>query len=314
MRICGVTTDLAIEAHDALRAQTGQEVLGVTVDRRDFSHGRVTTVRIVDEHGAQAMGKPPGTYITIEAPVLRINDPEGHTAVVRELVNALRGFIQVNDQASILVVGLGNWNATPDALGPRVANQTYVTRHMYHFAPEHTPAGTRILSALAPGVLGITGIETAEIIKGVVEHVQPELVICVDALAAGSVERIASSIQLSDRGINPGSGIGGQRRGLNEETLGVKVISIGVPTVVHAALIAQDAIVKLYEAYDRTPPQPAEMEGIIQRLLEPFGGQLMVTPKEIDELTRNCVRIIAGGISAAVHPGIDPEHYADYLQ
>ncbi|MBE0466123.1 MAG: GPR endopeptidase [Candidatus Desulforudis sp.] len=314
MRICGVTTDLAIEAHDTLRAQTGQEIPGVTVDRRDFSHGQVTTVKIMDDQGAQAMGKPPGTYITIDAPALRVTDPEAHVAVVRELSEALKSFIQVGEKAGILVVGLGNWNATPDALGPRVANQTFVTRHVYHFASEHTPEGTRVLSALAPGVLGITGIETAEIIKGVVEHVQPELVICIDALAAGSVQRIASSIQLCDRGINPGSGIGGQRQGLTEETLGVKVISIGVPTVVHAALIARDAIVKLYEAYGRTPPQPAEMESIIQQLLEPFGGQLMVTPKEIDDLINNCSRIIAGSVSAAVHPGIDPNHYADYLQ
>lgn len=314
MRICGVSTDLALEAHEALRAQTGQEIPGVTVDRRDFSHGRVTTVRIMDQHGAQALGKPPGTYVTIEAPVLRSSNPEGHTAVVKELTAALQDFIQVRDQDGILVVGLGNWNATPDALGPRAANQTFVTRHVYHFAPEHIPKGTRVLSALAPGVLGITGIETVEIIKGVVEHVQPELVICVDALAASSVARIASSIQLADCGINPGSGIGGQRQGLTAETLGVKVISIGVPTVVHAALIAREAIIKLYEAYGRTPPQTAEMEGIIQQLLEPFGGQLMVTPKEIDDLIHNCARIIAGSISAAVHPGVDPEHYADYLQ
>lgn len=314
MRICGVATDLAIEAHDALRAQTGQEIPGVTVERRGFRDGKVTTVKITTEQGAQAMGKPPGTYITIEAPVLRITDPEAHTAVVRELAEALKGMIGVSEQGNVLVVGLGNWNATPDALGPRVANQTFVTRHVYHFAPEHIPEGTRVVSALSPGVLGITGIETAEIIKGVVEHVQPELVICIDALAAGSVERIASSIQVCDRGINPGSGIGGQSQGLTEETLGVTVISIGVPTVVHAAFIARDAIVKLYEIHGRTPPQSAEMEGIIQQLLEPFGGHLMVTPKEIDDLIKNCARIIAGGISVALHPGIVPERFADYLQ
>lgn len=314
MRICGVSTDLALEAHDALRAQTGQEVSGVVVDRREFQGGKVTTVKITTEQGAQAMGKPPGTYVTIEAPTLRVTDPDAHTVVVRELADAVKGMVQLGAEANVLVVGLGNWNATPDALGPRVTNQTFVTRHVYHFAPEHIPEGTRVVSALSPGVLGITGIETAEIIKGVVEHVQPELVICIDALAAGSVERIAASIQLCDRGINPGSGIGGQRQGLTEETLGVKVISIGVPTVVHAAYIARDAIVKLYEIHGRTPPQAAEMEGIIQQLLEPFGGQLMVTPKEIDDLIKNCARIIAGGLSVALHPGIAPERFADYLQ
>lgn len=313
MQILGVSTDLALEAHDALRAQTGQEIPGVTVDRESFPHGQITTVKIVDEYGAAMMGRKPGTYITIEAPVIRENNREAHAQIVQVFAKALSSLFQLPEKANILVVGLGNWNATPDALGPRVTKNTLVTRHIFNFAPEEIPPGMRSVSALSPGVLGITGIETAEVIRGVVDNVKPELIIAVDALAAGSVERIASSIQLCDTGISPGSGIGNKRKGITEEEMGVPVISIGVPTVVHAALIAGAAISQLYQAYNKTPPDQQTLDGIIGQLLQPFGGHLMVTPKEIDELIQNCARIIAGGISAALHPGVPAEEYATYL-
>ncbi|RJX17838.1 MAG: GPR endopeptidase [Desulforudis sp.] len=313
MQTLGVRTDLALEAHDALRAQTGQEIPGVIVDRQNFAHGLVTTVEIVDEYGEAVMGRPKGKYITIEASVIRENNRQAHGEVVKVFAQALTGLFQLPEQANVLVVGLGNWNATPDALGPRVVKHTLVTRHLYQYAPEEVQEGMRSVSALAPGVLGITGIETAEIIRGVVESIKPELVIAVDALAAGSVERIASSIQLCDTGISPGSGIGNKRRGITEEEIGVPVISVGVPTVVHAALIAGDAINKLYESYNRTPPDQQTLDQIIGQLLQPFGGHLMVTPKEIDELIQNCARIIAGGISSALHPGVPAEEYSTYL-
>jgi spore protease len=313
VQILGVRTDLALEAHDQLRAQTGQEIPGVIVDRQKFTHGLVTTVEIVDEYGEQVMGRSKGKYITIEASVIRDNNRQAHGEVVKIFSQALTGLFQLSEQANVLVVGLGNWNATPDALGPRVVKHTLVTRHLYQYAPEELHGGMRSVSALAPGVLGITGIETAEIIRGVVDSIKPELIIAVDALAAGAVERIASSIQLCDTGINPGSGIGNKRRGITKEEMGVPVISVGVPTVVHAALIAGDAINKLYEVYDRTPPDAQTLDQIIGQLLQPFGGHLMVTPKEIDELIQNCARIIAGGISTALHPGVPVEEYATYL-
>lgn len=313
MQILGVSTDLALEAHDALRAQTGQEIPGVTVDRENFTHGRITTVTIENEYGASVMGRKPGTYITIEAPVIREHNPAAHTEIVQVFAGALARLFKLPADADILVVGLGNWNATPDALGPRVTKNTLVTRHIFNFAPQEVEKGMRPVSALSPGVLGITGIETAEVIRGVVDHVRPRLIIAVDALAAGSVERIAASIQLCDTGISPGSGIGNTRKGITEEEMGVPVISIGVPTVVHAALIAGAAINRLYQAYNKTPPDEQTLNGIIEQLLQPFGGHLMVTPKEIDELIQNCARIIAGGISAALHPGVPVERYTAYL-
>ncbi|MEW5761793.1 MAG: GPR endopeptidase [Bacillota bacterium] len=314
MQICGATTDLAVEAHDALRGRAGGEIPGVSVQRETFPFGHVTTVRILDEVGAARMGRPVGNYITIEAPAIRTGDRRAHEGVVRVLAKKLQELIHVPTEAGILIVGLGNWNATPDALGPRVVDNCPVTRHLFVHAPEEVQPGMRPVSALAPGVLGTTGIETAEIIKGVVEKTRPALIIAVDSLAARNVERIATTIQVADTGIAPGSGIGGGRAGINEETLGVKVIAIGVPTVVHAAFIAHDAISYLFERRPGGFPDEKAIEGVIQRLLSPFGGRLMVTPKEIDALIQNCARIIAGGILSALQPGIPAEHYAAYLQ
>jgi len=213
-------------------------------------------------------------------------------------------------EANTLIVGLGNWNATPDALGPKVVSKCLVTRHLFKYAPQELQGGMRPVSALAPGVLGITGIETAEVIKGVVEKVQPEVIIAIDSLAARSVDRIATTIQLADTGINPGSGIGNKRIGINEETMGVKVIAIGIPTVSHAAVIAQDAIEKYIQS---TGASPGDTTTVINNILQPFGGNLTVTPKEIDTLIEDTAHIISGGLSIALHPGVSPEDYGYYL-
>lgn len=314
MQICGVTTDLAVEAHTALRGRAGGEIPGVAVERETFPYGQVTTVRILDETGAARMGRPVGNYITIEAPAIRTDDRRAHEGIVRVLARKLQELIHLPLDAGILIVGLGNWNATPDALGLRVVDQCPVTRHLFIHAPQEVRTGMRPVSALAPGVLGTTGIETAEIIKGVVEKIQPAVTIAVDALAARNVERIATTIQIADTGIAPGSGVGGERAGLNEETLGVKVIAIGVPTVVHAAFIAHDAISYLFARRPGGFADEKAIEEVTQQLLSPFGGRLMVTPKEIDALIQNCARIIAGGILSALQPGISPERYAAYLQ
>ena len=203
----------------------------VIVDREKYENTTVTIVKIVEEKAEQLMGKPRGNYITIEAPALRDNNRLAQREVAEILAEKLKSLFNLPENANILLVGLGNWNATPDALGPKVINQSMVTRHLYKYAPEELQGGLRSVSALAPGVLGITGIETAEIIKGVVEKIKPELIIVVDSLAAGSVERIATTIQIADTD-QPGSGIGNKRSGINQETMGVLVIAVGIPTVV----------------------------------------------------------------------------------
>lgn len=318
----GIGVDLAVEAHDIVRGQTGREIPGVVVDREKYENTSVTIVRIVEESAEQLMGKPRGNYITIEAPALRDNNRRAQQEVAEVLAKKLSSLFNLPENANILVVGLGNWNATPDALGPRVIDHSMVTRHLYKYAPEELHGGMRSVSAIAPGVLGITGIETAEIIKGVVEKIQPELIIVVDALAAGSVERIATTIQIADTGISPGSGIGNKRAGINRESMGgVPVIAIGIPTVVHAAVIAQVTLEKFVEQMQEKPIlnqiykhlRPEYTREVVDEVLQPFAGNLMVTPKEIDALIASTAKIVAGGISMALHPSISLEKYNMYL-
>ena len=316
--------DLAVEAHELARAKTGTEIPGVVVEKEGLPYATVTIVRVETEEAERMMQKPRGTYITIDSPAIRDNNRRVHRQIVELLGQKLKLLLQnlrLPEEASVLIVGLGNWHATPDALGPRTIDYTLVTRHLHRYAPQELRGGLREVSALAPGVLGITGIETAEIIRGVVEKVRPDLVITVDALAARNVERITTSIQLADTGISPGSGIGNDRTGINRETVGIPVIAIGVPTVVHAAFIAGDAMERLWQELNKNPNlhkvykflHPELVQSVTDSLLAPFGGRLMVTPKEIDELTQNIARILAGGITTALHPGIPAEEFSLYL-
>ncbi len=317
-----INLDLAVEAREIIRGQTGQEIPGCIMDKESYDQATVTIVRIVEEYAEQIMGKPRGNYITIEAPVIRENNRQAHQEVVEVLGKQLATLIHLPEHANVLVVGLGNWNATPDALGPKVVGMTLVTRHMYNYAPEEIKGGMRSVSALSPGVLGLTGIETAEIIKGVVDKVKPELVIAVDALASRSAERIGTTIQLADTGIAPGSGIGNKRAGINQESMGVPVIAIGVPTVIPAAVIAGETLDRLVEQTKNEPQMLSiyqkmnseAFQPIVNAILQPYtSGQLMVTPKEIDTLIENTAKIIAGGISIALHPSITVEEYTNYL-
>ena len=317
----GIKLDLAVEAHELLRGETGQEIPGVTVNKEQYSYAAVTTVKITEKSAEALMGKPCGNYITVEAPVIRENNRQAHHEVARVLAKHLSQILNLSKEATVLLVGLGNWNATPDALGPRVIKYSLVTRHLYHYAPEELHGGMRSVSALAPGVLGITGIETAEIIKGVVDKIKPDLIIAVDSLAARNVNRISTTIQLADTGINPGSGVGNKRAGINQETMGVRVIAIGVPTVVHAAIIVQDTFNQIFESIGDNPKlyqnfnvNPELVQQATAKVLEPFGGSLMVTPREVDDLIKETAKIIAGAISMSLHPSITADDYSLYLQ
>ncbi len=317
-----LNVDLALEAREIIQGKTGQEIPGVRVDRETYKHATVTVV-IIEEKSAEAvMGKPVGTYITIEAPEIGGRDPRAHHEIGLVVADMLGRLATLPVPSNVLVVGLGNWNATPDALGPKVASQTMVTRHLFNYAPQELKPGMRAVSAIAPGVLGITGIETAEIIKGVVEKIRPELVIVIDSLAARNVARIATTIQIANTGISPGSGVGNQRAGINAESLGVPVIAIGVPTVVHGAVIARDTIDQFLEQLKNSPTMyklysmlnPDTGQEVIEKVLEPFGGRLMVTPKEIDDLINRAAKIVAGGITQALHPNLSRDQYEYYLQ
>ena len=321
-KLMGIHLDLAVEAHDLLRGDTGREIPGVKMEEQVFENGKIKTITILDDQGEAIMGRPKGSYITLEADALRANNKMIHKEIGQILAEKLKTVLPLNGNSTILIIGLGNWNATPDALGPKVVDLTMATRHLFQYAPEEMRQGLRPVAVMAPGVLGITGIETAEIIKGTVEHVRPDVIICIDALAAGSVERINSSIQISTTGISPGSGIGNKRMGINQESMGVPVIAIGVPTVVQAGIIAHQAMEQLFSHLQTTPAmqdiymrlQPISVNQMISNVLQPFGGQLMVTPKEIDEQISNTAKVIAMSLALALHPGMHPEEVEHYLQ
>lgn len=321
-RQLNVKLDLAVEAHQLLRGESGEEIPGVLMDEQNLDHAKVTVITVKTDEGVEAIGKPKGQYITIDAPEIRNNDYNIHEEITHILSDQLIDLMQLKDEDSVLVIGLGNWNATPDALGPQVIDKTMVTRHLFELSPDNLKGQMRKVSAISPGVLGITGIETAEIIRGIVDHVKPNLVIAIDALAAGSLERIGTSIQLADTGIHPGSGVGNKRPGINEETLGCKVIAIGLPTVVNAAVIAHDAVEGIFKQFITTPSlyklykgiKPETFSQIIDEVLSPFQGNLMVTPKEIDSLVQSSAKIIAGALAISLHPGVDREDFERYLQ
>ena len=205
-------------------------------------------------------------------------------------------------------MGLGNIYVTPDALGPKVINEIEVTRHIMKYLPQYVEEGTRMVSAISPGVLGTTGIETLEIIKGIVDNIHPKLVIVIDALASRSIERISSTVQLSDTGIVPGAGVGNKRTEISQATLGIPVIAIGIPTVVETAVLVNDSldlfITKLQEEaksndYLNQLKEQDNYEQIKEALL-PKDYNLIVTPKEIDDLIENMSEVVAKGINMSM--------------
>jgi len=324
--VARIRTDLAIEAREFYNKQENKgDIPGVLVDVDKQEDITVTRVKVVEDVGARIIGKPKGNYITIEVPNLKDNDKDLHDEVGRMLAKEVASIVELNDQSVILVVGLGNWNVTPDALGPRVIEHLLVTRHIKEYVPEQIDEGVRSVCAVAPGVLGITGIETSEIIKGIVDRVKPNLVIAIDALASRKMERVSTTIQLADTGINPGSGVGNNRKELSQESMGVPVIAIGVPTVVDAATMANDTIDLVIDSLISESPTGGEFYNmlktmdrnekykLISEVISPFIGNLMVTPKEIDRLIDDVAIVIANGLNLALHPSIGPEDMDRYL-
>ncbi|HZK24161.1 MAG TPA: GPR endopeptidase [Oscillospiraceae bacterium] len=320
-----IRTDLAIEAHQMLVGEVEQEIPGVLVETEEKDQIRVSRVHITSPEAEERMGKQQGKYITLEAPGLRQKNTELQEMVSRQFTKELLSLVELEDKATILIVGLGNWNVTPDALGPRVIKDLLVTRHILALQPETLGDGFRAVSAISPGVLGITGVETGEIIQGLVEKVKPDLVIAVDALAARSLSRLHTTIQIADTGITPGSGVGNKRLKISHETIGIPVIAVGVPTVVDAVTIADDLTSHLLEALMQEAGSDSPVYKVIQSIaegdrravmsevLDPYGGRLMVTPKEIDTLVEDIARLLAGGINAAMHPAIQSEEVSKYL-
>ena len=306
-------TDMADERRDlyAKANNIEKDVNGIESMQEEISDKiKVTRVKITNEEGEQAIGKKKGDYITIDINKINLlTDEEKEKAssvLAEELKKIIGDKIQAKDE--ILVVGLGNEEVTPDALGPNVVKNVEITRHIIKYLPQYIDENARPVSAIAPGVLGTTGIETYEVIQGVVEHTKPKLLLVIDALASRSIERISSSIQLSNTGIVPGAGVGNTRKELTEESLGIPVIALGIPTVVELATLVSDGIdIFIYKLQ-----QEAESNEYLNNLknndkyedvkdaLNVGDYNMIVTPKEIDELIQNMSEIVAEGINMSV--------------
>ncbi|MBP3412885.1 MAG: GPR endopeptidase [Oscillospiraceae bacterium] len=265
-----IRTDLALEAKALWErsAEKTTKLEGV----RAVERGNITWVDILDDRGAKALGKPVGSYLTLELPSYDRDPREPAETLAQEL----RALMKLEEGQSVMVVGLGNTAVTPDALGPETLRGIFLTRHLIQGLPEQF-GSCRSVSAIAPGVLATTGVESLELVRGAVKAVKPHCILCVDALAAGSVERLCNTVQCSDAGIAPGSGVGNCRAAFSKESLGVPVYAIGVPTVVDA------------------------------------GGQkhMILTPRDIDEQIAYLSRVLAGGINLALHPEFS---YDDFVQ
>ena len=307
-------TDLATERRDLYKKANSveNEIDGIESTKEEIDENiSVEKVKITNEQGEKAIGKPIGNYITIDVKKLKIAQEEEIQKASEVLSNELRNIISqhIAQQDEIIVLGLGNIYVTPDSLGPKVINEIDVTRHLLNYAPEYLEEGTRSVSAIAPGVLGTTGIETVEILKGIVENTHPKLVIVIDALASRSIERISSTVQISDTGIIPGGGVGNARAEISEKTLGIPVIAIGIPTVVETAVLVNDSLDLFIEKLQKEAKSNDYLNKLkdednyeeIKETLIPQDYNLIVTPKEIDDLIENMKDIVARGINFAIN-------------
>lgn len=306
-----IRTDLAIEAHEMCSKEKAEENHLDGIDVSEYQNGDVfiTKISVTNEKGSEILGKPLGHYITLEIPNLKYSD-EAYKSACAEIAEQLKNLTSITSTTKTLVVGLGNEAITPDALGPKTLSNLVVTNHIKQGRDFLGESFSRVC-ALAPGVLGTTGIETIEIIKGVVEKTKPELVIAVDALASRSMDRISNTVQISDSGITPGSGVENRREGINEDALGVKVIAIGVPTVVDAATVASDSIDAVL-AKENGDFKEIGYEKIYS-LLSKSVGNMMVTPKDIDSVIEKAAKTVANGINLALHKDLTLSEIESYI-
>lgn len=323
-----IRTDLVLEAREIYKQNHKDEkdIDGIEVIEESEEDIKVTTVKVKNEQGSQKIGKPIGNYITIDMPSFTAYDGETMDRVSNVVARVLERLIKIDVKKNILIVGLGNWQVTPDALGPKVAEKIMITRHLQTVMPEVIDDSVRPICSIAPGVLGVTGIETVEIVKGVVEKIKPDLIICIDALAARRIERVNTTIQIGNTGISPGAGVGNNRKQINKESLGVDVLAIGVPTVVDAITIANDTIdlvidslinnsssgsdfYKMLKSIDKH-----EKERLIKEVLSSEASlDMIVTPKDIDLVISSLSKIIANGINMAVQPNMDMEEINKFM-
>ena len=309
-----IRTDLALEATEICEEQS-TALDGVVVDTKELEDCTITTVEIINEIGSKIMNKEIGKYITLESDLMKFDDDDSREKVINYLKDELIEIFGTDKSKKTLIIGLGNWNITSDALGPRAVSKTLVTRHIFKNYNKDYDDDFSEVAALSPGVMGITGIETVEIVKSIVDKIKPDRVVAIDALASRKMDRVNSTIQISTGGIAPGGGVGNKRKALDKSYLGVDVIAIGVPTVVDAATLTIDvldlAIDNLIEVSQEnsefykmlTKLKEEEKYQLIKDSLDPYDKNLIVTPKDIDETIENLAIIISEGLNRSLHPG-----------
>ncbi|WP_379135069.1 GPR endopeptidase [Paenibacillus sp. sgz500958] len=327
LQLYSVRTDLALESKELAEGPQRNPIPGVNEEVVEEGGIKVTRLEVSTPAGSQAIGRTIGNYVTLEVPELRGGDTGLQQKVAEAFAHEFENFmtrIGIGKDASALIVGLGNWNVTPDSLGPLVVENTLITRQFYELVPDQVSPGYRKVSAIAPGVLGLTGIESSEVVQGIVDRTKPDVIIAIDALASRSLERINTTIQIADIGIHPGSGIGNKRRGLTQEILGVPCIAIGVPTVCYASTIVNNVLEMMKNHFGKGNSHTREIMGmlddisenerlaLVKEVLEPLGHDLIVTPKEIDEFIENIANIVASGLNAALHDAVDPGNVGAY--
>ena len=307
-------TDLADERREIFKKanKLEKEIDGIETEvEKEGDKIKITKVRITDKSGEEAIGKPIGNYYTIDIDKLKVATDDDIQMAADVVSRNLKELISkhVSEKEDILVVGLGNEYVTPDSLGPKVISEIDVTRHILTYMPEYLDENTRPVSAISPGVLGTTGIETLEILKGIVDNIKPKLIIVIDALASRSIERISSSIQIADTGIVPGAGVGNTRKELSSKTLGVPVIALGIPTVVETAVLVNDTLDLFIEKLQNEAKSNDYLNKLkeednyeeIKEALIPNDYNMIVTPKEKDDLIENMKDVVARGINFAIN-------------
>ncbi|MCM1545042.1 MAG: GPR endopeptidase [Ruminococcus sp.] len=285
-------TDLALERREYIEKK---EIDGILSEEKNENGVKVTKITVINENGERVLGKPMGSYITLEVkPFTKSSDiSDDCIEVLACEINKL-----IPKDGTVLVAGLGNERITPDALGPRCISLLLATRHINSELAKSIGLGElRSVAGISPGVLGQTGIETSEIIDGVVKKIKPAAVIIVDALASRKLSRLGTTVQMTDSGIAPGSGVGNMRNAIDEKTLGVPVVAIGVPTVVDGATMACDLLEK----------QGIDTSGFENEVEFRKEGSMMVTPKEIDLVIERAAQFIALGINRAMQPDLSTE-------
>ena len=294
---CQVRTDLALEARESVE-NTGVKMRGIRVEEYDIENQdiHVTKVYIDTKNAAGRLGKPMGTYITIEADAMVEPDEGYHREISICLAEELNRLLPgEEEEQSVLVVGLGNREVTADALGPQVLDNLFITRHMVKIYGKAAvgEGNVNLISCIEPGVMAKTGMETLEIVSGVIEETSPSVILVVDALAARSTRRLNRTIQITNTGIQPGSGVGNHRSALTQETLGTPVIAVGVPTVVDAATIVEDALDKLMGP-----------EKVFERGAIPDLNNMYMTGKNVDEVIKRVSYTVSEGINIALKKGL----------